>query len=520
MGLSSDLYCINPSSILHKKMAPVDIDHVPRSIIAPVKNMKVVDKALSLPLVSSACSEMTRVTSPIMESTYNKVSPVVENTLEMVTPVMDSVKSKVEEQVLPHIPSKITESVQNYQEAAVDKVIAAVEKVDTIACGGIDQLTEKVPQLKEATPKLMEETKSSVSTFVTRWSQYFASFSVALVALKVVDVSLERVEEALKKIDSENAKTMSSLVQMVHSIANSPRHDAARSAGTPLAKKIDESSLTGALGEMTGLNGLMEKLVSVMLPASPSTEEKVQPEAVTEVKEAAPLETSEPTVTEAVTESLLKSCGISLQSVKETTVTEETKESILVETPEVAIAEETKEASLVEAPLVASAEETKDAKETSVEFSDVLTKEIRDPLETYEAALLLRQMREASRVETSEEYKDEGVEDVAVTEMTDEVPVGVTTATYIKDATPEAFITDVNEAAPVEEAPEAVISEAKTFITEDIEKAVIVEEAIDVATEVAKYEEAAKIEETKTSKRSKKTKKGSKESTPNIIDAE
>ena len=110
-------------------MAPVEIDHVPRSIIAPVKNMKVVDKAMSLPLVSSACSEVTRVTSPIMESTYNKVSPVVENTLEMVTPMMDSVKSKVEEQVLPHIPAKITETVQNYQEVTVDKVIAAVEKV-------------------------------------------------------------------------------------------------------------------------------------------------------------------------------------------------------------------------------------------------------------------------------------------------------------------------------------------------------------------------------------------------------
>merc|ERR1712025_495134 len=315
--------------------------------------------------------------------------------------------------------------------------------------------------------------------------------------------------------------TMSSLVQMVHSTANSLRHGAARSAGTPLAKMIDESSLTGALGEMTGLNGLMERLGLAGSDTENSTEEKVQPEAVTEVKEAAPLETSEPTVTEAVTESLLKSCGISLQSVKETTVTEETKESILVETPEVAIAEETKEASLVEAPLVASAEETKeaspvetplvafaeetkDAKETSVEFSDVLTKDIRDPLETYEAALLLRQMREASRVETSEEYKDEGVEDVAVTEMTDEVPVGVTTATYIKDATPEAFITDVNEAAPVEEMHEAVINEANTFITEDIEEAVIVEEAIDVATEVAKYEEASKVEETKTSKRSKK----------------
>ena len=62
---------------------------------------------------------------------YNKVSPVVENTLEMVSPVVDSVKTKMEEQVLPHIPSKITETVQTYQEAAVDKVIAVVEKVCT-----------------------------------------------------------------------------------------------------------------------------------------------------------------------------------------------------------------------------------------------------------------------------------------------------------------------------------------------------------------------------------------------------
>merc|ERR1711971_420882 len=201
---------------------------------------------------------------------------------------MDSVKSKVEEQVLPHIPAKITETVQNYQEVAVDKVIAAVEKVDTIACGGIDQLTEKVPQLKEATPKLMEKTKSSVTVFVTRWSQYFASFSVALMALKVVDVSLEKVEEALMKIDSDNAKTMSSLVQMVHSTANSLRHGAARSAGTPLAKMIDESSLTGALGEATGLTGLMERLGLAGSVAESSTD----------LKEATTSESSEVAITE------------------------------------------------------------------------------------------------------------------------------------------------------------------------------------------------------------------------------
>merc|ERR1712117_654108 len=95
-------------------MAPVEIDHVPRSIIAPVKNMKVVDKAMALPLVSSAYSEVSRVTSPYVESTLNKVTPMMETTW-----------------------SKVTETVQTVQTAAVDNITAAVEKVDTFACGGI-----------------------------------------------------------------------------------------------------------------------------------------------------------------------------------------------------------------------------------------------------------------------------------------------------------------------------------------------------------------------------------------------
>ena len=76
-------------------MAPVEIDHIPRSIMAPVKNMKAVEKAMALPLVSSAYSEVTRVTSPYMESTITKVSPVVETTMSMVTEVRSQVEVKV-----------------------------------------------------------------------------------------------------------------------------------------------------------------------------------------------------------------------------------------------------------------------------------------------------------------------------------------------------------------------------------------------------------------------------------------
>merc|ERR1712010_305369 len=137
----------------------------------------------------------------------------------------------------------------------------------------------------------------------TRWSQYLASFSVALMALKVVDVSLERVEEALKKIDSDNAKTMSSLVQVVHSTANTLRHGAARSAGTPLAKMIDESSLTGALGKATGLTGLMESLG--LAGSGTETKAKETSDASTDVKEDTTVETSDDAITEQTKEPTL-----------------------------------------------------------------------------------------------------------------------------------------------------------------------------------------------------------------------
>merc|ERR1712025_697621 len=201
---------------------------------------------MSLPLVSSAYTEVTRVTSPYMESTMTRVSPVV----EMVSPMVDSVKTRVEEQLMTHIPTNISETVQTVQAQAVDQVIAAVEKVDGYACSGIEQLTEKVPQLKDATPKLIEETKSSVTSFVTGWSEYFASFSMALVTLKVVDATLIKVETILKAAEYDTAKTVSSYVKTIHDTANTLRIGAVKSAGTPLAKKIEDSTIPESLMEV------------------------------------------------------------------------------------------------------------------------------------------------------------------------------------------------------------------------------------------------------------------------------
>merc|ERR1739841_338688 len=151
-----------------------------------------------------------------------------------------------EEQLMTHIPTGISETVQTVQAKAVGQVIAAVEKVDGYACSGIDQLTEKVPQLKDATPKLIEETKGSVTSFVTGWSEYFASFSIALVTLKVVDATLDKVETILKAAECDTAKTV--------------RIGAVKSAGTPLAKKIEDSTIVESLMEVSGLQIVMERL--------------------------------------------------------------------------------------------------------------------------------------------------------------------------------------------------------------------------------------------------------------------
>jgi len=236
-------------------MAPVEVDHVP---VSADKSLKVVDKAMSLPLVNSACSEVTRMTSPYVESTMNMVTPMVETTWSKVTPVVKTVKSQVEEKVMPVIPTKVSETVQSVHNSAVNNLSAAVEKVDNFASGGIDQLTEKVPQLKETTPKLIENTKTSVTSYLTAVTEYAASFSVAQVALKAVDASLEMVEGVLNIIGSDENGTIRTSFRKMHTTANNIRITAVKKAGTEKAKKIEEANIFGAVFEVFGLGDLLE----------------------------------------------------------------------------------------------------------------------------------------------------------------------------------------------------------------------------------------------------------------------
>jgi len=238
-------------------MAPVEIDTIPMSIMAPVKNMKVLNKAFELPLVTSAYDEITKMAAPL--------TPYVENSMTTITPIVETgystIKAKVEENVMPRLPEGMSESVQANVTSAVDHITAAVEKIDTLACGGLDQLTEKVPALKEETPELIANSKESATSYFTLATNYMASFSVAQVALKIVDSGLDVLEGAvsLTGVVSEEGTAWSS-IKKIHTIANTVRINGNKTAGSTKARKIEEASIIGALAEVSGLNYILGSL--------------------------------------------------------------------------------------------------------------------------------------------------------------------------------------------------------------------------------------------------------------------
>jgi len=120
-------------------------------MMASVKNMKVVDKAFELPVVTSAYKEIVSLTSPI--------TPYVETTVTYITPIVEGGYHTIKEKVIPRIPEGTAETIQSKVNGAVAHLSVAVEKVDAFACGGMEQLVEKVPSLKEETPELIKNSK-------------------------------------------------------------------------------------------------------------------------------------------------------------------------------------------------------------------------------------------------------------------------------------------------------------------------------------------------------------------------
>jgi len=231
-------------------MAPKsDLDVSAYDVFAPVRNLKVVDKASTLPVVNTVLSEVSALTSPVF--------PYVDQTVATLKPLVNVAKLKVEESVVPRLPEGTTEAVKLKLDTAMSTLTEAVETVDTYACGGVDQLLEKMPVLKEQTPTLIQTTKESIVTQTDNLALYFSSFSLVLFALKVVDFSFTILEQTFEYARVSDDNGVASGIRMVHGYANTKRVQGIIKSGSEKARRIENASILGAFLEVLGLASLL-----------------------------------------------------------------------------------------------------------------------------------------------------------------------------------------------------------------------------------------------------------------------
>merc|ERR1711928_49020 len=252
-------------------MAPVEIEVIPRDVVvAPVTNLKIVNKAFQLPLVNDTYNEVTRIAAPM--SPY--VETVKEN-MEKVTPMLESgfvsIKTKAEEKLFPQLPEGTSANIQANLDTAKEKVAAAVDNLDSLACEGLDQLTAKHPALKEATPELFETAKDTTVTYAEYAKEYVASFSLAQIALKLGDKGLQVATDALKLTGLEESNPLKPVLTGIKTIrrsARAVRRAGVKAAGMEPAKTIGEASLLGAVAEIVGLNFFLSVVGLQLVPAN------------------------------------------------------------------------------------------------------------------------------------------------------------------------------------------------------------------------------------------------------------
>merc|ERR1739838_1152177 len=156
-------------------MAPRETQALPCGSTS-LAQLKVLDKALQLPVVSDVASKLAG----------HQLKAVVEGVSSLVT--------QAEESLVPLLPARL----RHCSDTAKEKVGSAVEGLDSLACDGLDQLTSNIPALKENTSELCEVTKDAVYSYLESTKDYLASFSVAQKALLLGDRALQATSDAVQ----------------------------------------------------------------------------------------------------------------------------------------------------------------------------------------------------------------------------------------------------------------------------------------------------------------------------------
>merc|ERR1739847_89897 len=270
-------------------MAPREPDTI--CTAATPTRLQVVDKALQLPVVSDA-AKLAGQHLPLhhVQTIKETLQPYGDSLVSNVT----SLKTRAE-QAVPQCCTTVlcyaaTSAIADKMGAAKDftltqldtaagQVNSAVGSLDTIACDGLDQLTEKIPALKKETPELYESTKDSAICYLDFAKVYLASFTVAQLALTLTEQTLFAATEAIKYAGLENKDVVKPVVENIEAIRRSARaiwRAGAKEAEPVPAKTIGEAFLVGAVAEILGANYFLSyvglKVVPVHLLKNETTE--------------------------------------------------------------------------------------------------------------------------------------------------------------------------------------------------------------------------------------------------------
>ena len=179
-------------------MAPQQQDVILSDLVDTPSNLKVITKALELPVVSDTVTAASVLVDPYLAAS----KPYLETFVKHGGPVLENLYSKAEGVVTEETKTKISGVSQDIKV----KMTSTMESLDSLACQGLEKITEKVPNLKD--PKCVEKTKvmydrSSILTPTPQDSllthfhltiEYLASFTVSQVGLQLGEGALWLVQ--------------------------------------------------------------------------------------------------------------------------------------------------------------------------------------------------------------------------------------------------------------------------------------------------------------------------------------
>ena len=149
------------------------------------------------------------------------------------------------------LPAAIT----SWAGGAVARAGAALTSLDSLACGGLEQLVERVPALRKELPELYQDSRDSVAERVFAVTTLLASFTVCQVALKAADSSFGTSDRLLVLSGAEEEGGLRGGLRGARALATAVRMEGARKNGRPAVLALEDAGLLLGLAELSGLLG-------------------------------------------------------------------------------------------------------------------------------------------------------------------------------------------------------------------------------------------------------------------------